>query len=332
LAGSSVADMRAIVVESPDHLSWQEVPDVHAAPGEVLIKVRAAGVNRADLLQAAGHYPPPPGASDIPGMEVSGVVAEVGDGVTKCAVGQEVCALLAGGGYAEYVAAPAPQVMPTPDGVELPAAAALPEAACTVWSNVAMIAHLANGQTLLIHGGASGIGTHAVQVGRALGARIAVTAGSAAKLELAHKLGAEILINYHDQDFAARLRDATDGHGADVILDIIGAAYLDRNIDALSADGQLIVIGLQGGTKGELDLGKLLSKRARVIATTLRTRSVESKGKIVDEVVAHVWPMIADGRVRPVIGAQFPIEQAGAAHKLLASGEVAGKAILLVGD
>ncbi|MGB8389327.1 NAD(P)H-quinone oxidoreductase [Mycobacterium sp.] len=323
--------MRAIVAESSDKFSWQEVRDVSAGPGEVLVKVAAAGVNRADLLQAAGKYPPPPGVSDIIGMEASGVVSDVGSGVAGWSAGQQVCALLAGGGYAEYVAVPAGQVMPVPDGVDLVEAAGLPEVACTVWSNLVMIAHLGEGQLLLVHGGASGIGTHAIQVARALGARVAVTAGSAEKLQFCRELGAEITINYRDEDFVARLREETNG--ADVILDIVGAAYLDRNIDALAADGQLVVIGMQGGVKGELNLGKLLSKRARVIGTTLRARPVtgpHSKSEIVQAVTASVWPMIADGRVRPIIGARMPIQQAAEAHQRLVAGKVTGKIVLTV--
>ncbi len=299
------------------------------------VRIRAAGVNRADLLQAAGHYPPPPGASEILGMEASGVIAAIGDGVTGWTPGEEVCVLLAGGGYAEYVIVPAPQVMPVPAGVDLADAAGLPEVACTVWSNLVMTAGLRAAQTVLIHGGGSGIGTHGIQVARALGARVAVTAGSAEKLESARELGADITINYQDEDFVARLREETDGAGADVILDIIGAAYLDRNIDALANDGRLVVIGLQGGTKGELNIGKLLAKRAGVIATALRGRPVggaAGKGAVVAEVVKNVWPMVADGRVRPVIGAVLPIEQAGEAHRLLSSGEVTGKVVLRVGD
>ena len=323
--------MRAIVAESPDQLSWQEVPDVAPGPGEVLIKVAAAGVNRADVLQAAGNYPPPPGASDIIGMEVSGVVSGVGAGVTGWSAGQQVCALLAGGGYAEYVAVPAPQVLPIPGGVDLVDAAGLPEVACTVWSNLVLTAHLSEGQLLLVHGGASGVGSHAIQVARALGARVAVTAGSAVKLDLCRDLGAQITINYRDEDFVARLRERTDG--ADVIFDIMGAAYLDRNIDALAPDGQLVVIGMQGGVKGELNLGKLLIKRARVIGTTLRGRPVSgphSKGEIVQAVTASVWPMIGDGRVRPIIGARMPIQQAADAHQHLVAGKVAGKIVLTV--
>src|SRR6476620_5052377 len=217
--------MHAIVVDSDKRLTWREVPDIEAKPGEVLVKVTAAGINRADLLQAAGHYPPPPGASQILGMEVSGTVAAVGDGSTQWQPGQEICALLAGGGYAEYVAVPAGQIMPIPAGVSLHDAAGLPEVACTVWSNLVLTANLQAGQTLLIHGGASGIGTHAIQVAHALGATVAVTAGSTAKLDLCRELGADIVICYRDEDFVARINSETGG--ADVILDIMGAAYLD---------------------------------------------------------------------------------------------------------
>jgi putative PIG3 family NAD(P)H quinone oxidoreductase len=327
--------MQAIMVASKGELTWQEVTDIAAREGEILIKVSAAGVNRADLLQAAGKYPPPPGASETLGLEVSGTVAGLGDGVTGWEVGQEVCALLAGGGYAEFVAVPAGQVMPIPDSVPLHHAAALPEVACTVWSNLVMTANLTAGQLLLVHGGASGIGTHAIQVARALGSRVAVTAGAKNKLDLCAELGAEITIGYRDEDFVERIRAESGGSGADVILDIMGAAYLDRNVDALAPDGRLVIIGMQGGVKAELNLGKLLGKRAGVIATALRSRPVSgpgSKSAVVDEVVANVWPMIADGEVRPIIGAEFGIEQAGAAHELLESGEVAGKIVLRVAD
>ncbi len=323
--------MHAIVAESSDQLVWQEVPDVSAGPGEVLIEVAAAGVNRADVLQAAGNYPPPPGASQIIGMEVAGVIAQLGADVSGWSVGQQVCALLAGGGYAEHVAVPAPQLLPIPDGVDLVDAAGLPEVACTVWSNLVMTAHLGEGQLLLMHGGGSGIGTHAIQVARALGARVAVTAGSADKLEFCRQLGADITINYRDEDFVARLRD--ESGGADVIFDIMGAAYLDRNIDALANDGQLVIIGMQGGVKGELNIGKLMVKRARVIGTTLRGRPVSgpnSKGAIVEAVTASVWPMIAEGKVRPIIGARMPIERATEAHQDLVAGKVSGKIVLTV--
>ncbi|PJE05365.1 MAG: NAD(P)H-quinone oxidoreductase [Mycobacterium sp.] len=324
-----MASMRAIVAESPEQLLWQDVPDASAGPGEVLIKVAAAGVNRADVLQAAGKYPPPPGASEIIGMEVSGTISDVGAEVTGWTVGQDVCALLAGGGYAEYVAVPAGQVMPIPAPLDVVDAAGVPEVACTVWSNLVMTAHLGPGQLVLLHGGASGIGSHAIQVARALGARVAVTAGSAEKLELSRELGADIAISYRDEDFVARLMQETKG--ADVILDIMGAAYLDRNIDALATDGQLVIIGMQGGAKAELNIGKLMAKRARVIGTTLRARPVSgpnSKSAIVDAVTTSVWPMFASQRVRPIIGRRLPIQDAAEAHRLLQSGETFGKILL----
>jgi putative PIG3 family NAD(P)H quinone oxidoreductase len=325
--------MYAIIAESADRLVWQQVPDVSPGPGEVLVKVSAAGVNRADLLQAAGLYPPPPGASELLGMEVSGVVTELGSDVEGWSPGQEVCALLAGGGYAEYVVVPAGQLLPIPGGVDLTDAAGLPEVACTVWSNLAMTGHLHTGQVLLLHGGASGIGSHAIQIARAMEARVAVTAGSAGKLDFCRNLGAEITINYHDEDFVAAVKEATDGAGANVILDIMGASYLDRNIDALASDGHLVIIGMQGGIKGELNIGKLLSKRAHVIGTTLRgrpTAGASSKSEVVAEVTRSVWPMIADGRVRPIIGAEIPIQDAAEAHRMLSSGEVTGKVVLTV--
>lgn len=323
--------MHAIVAESADRLLWQDAPGVTPGPGEVSIRVVAAGVNRADLLQAAGLYPPPPGASATIGLEVSGTVAAIGPGVTGWAVGQEACALLAGGGYAEYVVVPAAQLLPIPADVDLVDAAGLPEVACTVWSNLVMTAGLTDGEVLLVHGGASGVGSHAVQVARELGAKVAVTAGSPEKLQFCRELGAELTIDYRDDDFVAAVQAAG---GADVILDIMGAAYLDRNVDALAPDGRLVVIGMQGGVKGELNLGKLIGKRARVIGTALRGRPVDGphgKGAVVAAVEAHVWPLIAGGRVRPVIGARLPITQAGEAHRLLASGEVTGKVVLTVG-
>ena len=323
--------MRAVVAGPAGELHWQSVPDVSAGPGEVLIEVCAAGVNRADLLQAAGKYPPPPGASDIIGLEVSGVIATLGASVTGFTVGQHVCALLAGGGYAQYAAVPVAQVMPVPAGVPLEDAAALPEAACTVWSNLVIAAGVAAGEMVLVHGGASGIGSHAIQLARALGARVAVTAGSTAKLELCRELGAEVTISYRDDDFVERVREATGGAGADVVLDIMGAAYLERNLAALNLDGRLVIIGMQGGVKAEVNIGTLIGKRLRVIGTALRSRPVEGphgKRMIVDAVVQQVWPMIADGAVQPVIGARFPIEQAAEAHRALAEGRTFGKVLL----
>jgi putative PIG3 family NAD(P)H quinone oxidoreductase len=329
-----VSTVRAIVTEA-DRLLWHEVPAVSAARGEVVIEVRAAGVNRADLLQAAGKYPPPPGASEILGLEVSGVVAAVGPGVSNLCVGQEVCALLAGGGYAERVTVPEQQVMPVPPGVAVEDAAGLPEAACTVWSNLMMAAQLRSGEFLLVHGGASGIGTHAIQIATAWGARVAVTAGSPAKLQLCRDLGAEVAISYRDEDFVDRVRAATDGRGVDVILDLMGASYLDRNLATLAVDGRLVIIGMQGGAKAELNIAALIGKRLTVLGTALRARPVDGphgKAEIVAAVVASVWPMIAAGTVRPVIGSRFPIEQAAEAHRALAAGETFGKVLLTVGS
>lgn len=321
------------IVTTAGRLIWQQVPDVRAGDGEVLIEVRAAGVNRADLLQADGKYPPPPGASQILGLEVSGVIAEIGQGVANLSAGQPVCALLAGGGYAEYVAVPARQVMPIPDGVSLEDAAGLPEVACTVWSNLAMAGRMAPGEFLLVHGGAGGIGTHAIQVAKALGAKVAATAGSAAKLDLCGVLGADVVISHRDEDFVERVRTATDGDGAHLILDVMGAAYLERNLAALAVDGRLVIIGMQGGVRAELNIGTLIGKRLTVIGTALRNRPVEGphgKGAIVDAVVEAVWPMISRGQVRPVIGARLPITQAAEAHRALAAGEAFGKVLLTV--
>lgn len=324
--------MRAIVNESAG-LVWRDVPDVSAGAGEVVIDVHTAGVNRADLLQAAGKYPPPPGASEILGLEVAGIVSDVGAAVSNIVVGQPVCALLSGGGYAERVVASARQVLPIPQGVTLEDAAGLPEAACTVWSNLVMAANLQAGEVILVHGGASGIGTHAIQVATALGARVAVTAGSPAKLQLCRDLGAEVTISYRDDDFVDRVRAETEGRGADVILDLMGASYLDRNLSALAPDGRLVIIGMQGGVKAELNIAALIGKRLTVLGTALRGRPVDGprgKGPIVDAVGASVWPMIATGAVRPVIGARFPIEEAAQAHRALESGETFGKVLLTV--
>jgi len=326
--------MYAITIREPggpEVLEWTEVPDPVPAAGEVLLDVTATALNRADVQQRQGNYPPPPGASDILGLECSGVVAELGEGVTGWDVGDEVCALLAGGGYAQRVAVPAGQLLPVPAGVSLPDAAALPEVACTVWSNVVMTAGLSSGEVLLVHGGGGGIGTHAIQVGKALGATVAVTAGSAEKLARCRELGADIAINYREQDFVEELRAATDGHGANVVLDNMGAKYLARNVDALAKDGHLVVIGLQGGRKAELDLAKMLAKRASVTATGLRGRPVTgqaSKAEVVASVTANVWPMVAEGRVRPIVHTRMPASEAARAHELLDSADVVGKIVL----
>ena len=325
--------MRAIVVDvpgGPEALVEADVADPVAGPGEVVLEVVAAGVNRADLLQRQGQYPPPPGAPDWPGLECSGRIAVLGEGVTDWSVGDEVCALLSGGGYAEQVAVPAGQLLPVPHGVGLVEAAALPEVACTVWSNVFMLAGLRPGETLLVHGGSGGIGTMAIQLARRIGARVAVTAGSAAKLEACAALGAEILVNYREQDFVAEVREATGGAGADVVLDNMGAAYLGRNVDVLATNGRLVVIGMQGGTRAELNLGQLLAKRAAVLATTLRARPLEEKAAIVASVVEHVWPLVADGIVRPVVDTTFPLTRAADAHRRMESSDHVGKVLLVV--
>ncbi len=296
-----------------------------------MIEVAASAVNRADLLQRQGFYPPPPGASDILGLECSGRIAQVGPEVEGWQVGDEVCALLAGGGYATRVVVPAGQVMPVPEGVDLVTASALPEVACTVWSNVFMVAGLQPGETLLVHGGAGGIGTFAIQLATALGARVLATAGSEEKLRVCRDLGAEVAINYREQDFVDEVRAATDGRGADVVLDNMGAKYLARNVDALATEGRLVIIGMQGGTKGELDIATLLRKRGAVIATALRSRPVEGKSAICASVVEHVWPLVADGRVRPIVHTAFPLEEAAAAHAAMEAGENIGKILLTTG-
>ncbi|QIK68077.1 NAD(P)H-quinone oxidoreductase [Nocardioides sp. HDW12B] len=325
--------MRAIVTTEPggpEVLTLAELPDPTAGPGEVVIDVAATAVNRADVLQRKGFYPPPPGASEVIGLECSGTVAEVGEGVTRWKVGDEVCALLAGGGYAEKVLVPEGQVMAVPEGIDLVTAAALPEVACTVWSNVFLVAGLRPDETLLVHGGAGGIGTCAIQVAHQVGARVITTAGSAAKLEVCRELGADVGIDYREQDFVAEVKEATHGRGADVILDNMGASYLERNIDALAPEGRLVVIGMQGGTKAEIDLSSLLRKRAALIATTLRSRPPENKAVICAAVEDHVWPMVAAGTVKPIVHATFPLAEAADAHRALDDGSHVGKILLTV--
>lgn len=321
--------MRAITIREPgepDVLEFTEVADPVPGPGEVLLDVAATGVNRADLLQRQGNYPPPEGASPLLGLECSGTIAELGPEVSEWQVGDEVCALLAGGGYAERVVVPAVQLLPVPGEVGLPAAAALPEVACTVWSNVVMGARLTAGETLLVHGGAGGIGTHAIQVGKALGVRVAVTAGTDERLDQCRQLGADILINYREQDFVAEIKEQAGG--ADVILDSIGAKYLDSNINALATGGRLAIIGMQGGVKGELNIGKLLGKRASVAAAGLRGRPVEEKGAIVRAVREQLWPLVEGGSVQPVVAEVMPLAKAADAHRALDSSSIFGKVLL----
>jgi putative PIG3 family NAD(P)H quinone oxidoreductase len=324
--------MRAITVAEPggpEVMQWTEVPDPVPQRGEVLVEVAASAVNRADLLQRAGLYEPPPGASPILGMECSGRILDV-NGVPGWSAGDEVCALLAGGGYAERVVVPAGQLLPVPTGVSLVDAAALPEVACTVWSNLVTVAGLHAGQTLLVHGGGSGIGTFAIQFARAIGADV-ITTARASKLETLRKLGARTVIDYETQDFVGEVRGATENRGADVILDIIGAAYLDRNIQALARDGHLVIIGLQGGRTGNIDLGALLTKRASVTATALRGRTPADKARIVAEVQQQVWPLIQTGEIRPIVDRSLPMSRAVTAHEVVTASRHIGK-VLLVTD
>ena len=312
----------------PDVLTWSEVDDPTPGPDDVVIEIAAAGVNRADLLQRAGHYPPPPGAPPYLGMECSGVVAAVGSAVSAWLPGEQVCALLAGGGYAQRVAVHQSHVLPIPSGVNLVDAAALPEAACTVWSNVFQIGHLQALDTLLVHGGASGIGTFAIQLAVVHGSRV-ITTARAGKHAALQALGAEITVDYTSEDFVAVTRAATGNKGANVILDIMGASYLDRNLQALATGGRLIIIGLQGGRKAELDLGTLHGKRGFVIATTLRSRPDDEKATIVTGVREHVWPQIENGIVRPIIDTYLPMPDAARAHEILESSSHIGKVLLV---
>ena len=296
--------------------------------GEVLIRVAAAGVNRPDVLQRKGLYPAPPGASDIPGLEVAGVVVALGEGVTDPALGARVCALLAGGGYAEYTTAPAVQCLPAPTQLSLEEAAALPETFFTVWFNVFERARLRSGETLLMHGGSSGIGTSAILLGKAFGARLIVTAGTTAKCAACRELGADHAINYHEQDFVEATLRATDGRGADVILDMVGGDYVARNIAAAATNARIAIIAHQGGAKAEIDLRPLMVKRLQISASTLRAQSVESKGRLAAALRQHVWPLFATKRLKPLIHARFPLADAAAAHKLMESGAHIGKIVL----
>lgn len=324
--------MRAVITQEPggpDVLRLAEVPDLVAGPGEVLIQVVAAGLNRADLLQRQGFYPPPAGASEVIGMECSGLIAGIGDGVEGFTLGDRVCALLAGGGYAEQVVVDASQVMPMPTGLTLIEAAALPEVACTVWSNLVMHARAEAGELFLVHGGAGGIGSFAIQYAVALGLRVATTVGTAAKSAYCVGLGAEHVINYREDDYVARIKELG---GADVILDNMGAKYLAGNVAALSDGGRLAIIGLQGGTKAELDINALMRKRGSVIGTTLRSRGIEGrsgKAVICAGVVREVWPLVEAGVIKPQVGTTFALADAAQAHTLMSSGEHSGKILLL---
>ena len=322
--------MRAVIVEEPgdvEALTIKETPTPTPQPGEVLVRTVAAGVNRADLLQRRGYYPPPKGITDIIGLEASGVVEAIGAGVTRWRIGDEVVALLAGGGYAEYFVVPEGQLVPPPPGVDLVTAAGLLEVAATVVSNMD-VAGLKTGETLLVHGGAGGVGTFATQYAKSLGARVVATAGSEPKLRhcLAH--GAEVALDYHD-DWVDGVREATGGRGADVILDIMGAKYLEANVKALAKRGRMVVIGLQGGTKGTLNLGLLLQKMGTITATSLRFRPVAEKAAICARVVETVWPRIGNGEIRPAPETRVPFDEVRRAHQVLDSGNNVGKLVLV---
>jgi NADPH2:quinone reductase len=322
--------VRATKPGGPEVLEIQEVPIPVPAPGEVLIDVAAAGLNRADALQREGNYKLPAGASDVLGLEISGTISALGHGVSQFSTGDEVVALLIGGGYAEHVSVPVGQVLKAPGGVDLVSAAALPETMATVYSNLFMSARFVPGETVLIHGGAGGIGTTAIQLVKAFGGKVAVTAGSQQKLDAAARLGADILINYNEQDFVAEIKATTQGRGADIILDVVGAKYLSRNIDALNFSGRLVIIGLQGGAKTGFDIRSLMSKRASLIATLLRPKPVEEKTAIMAALAKHVWPLVAAGTVEVPISKTFPLAEVAAAHSYFDSGTHIGKVLLTV--
>ncbi|PKA62189.1 Quinone oxidoreductase-like protein [Apostasia shenzhenica] len=324
--------MRAVEITTPggpDVLQIREVDEPALADGEVLIKVDAAGVNRADTVQRRGSYPPPKGASPFPGLECSGTVVAVGRSVDRWKIGDQVCALLSGGGYAEKVAASAGQVLPVPKGISLREAASFPEVACTVWSTVFMMSRLTSGETFLVHGGSSGIGTFAIQIAKHYGIRVFVTAGSDEKLAVCKDLGADVCINYKSEDFVARIKEETGGKGVDVILDNIGGAYFQRNLESLNMDGRLFIIGFQGGTVTEVNLSCMLARRLTVQAAGLRNRSIENKASIVAEVEKRVWPAIEAGKVKPVVHKTLPLSEAAEAHRIMESSVHIGKILLI---
>ena len=314
----------------PDVLVPAERPTPVPADGEVLIKVAAAGVNRPDIFQRRGRYPPPPGASDIPGLEVAGTIEQVGANVDRFCVGDAVCALVAGGGYAEYCAAPAPQCLPVPRGLDMVAAAAIPETFCTVWANVFERGRLASGESLLVHGGTSGIGTTAIQLAGARGARVFATAGSPDKCAACERLGAERAINYRVDDFVAGVKDATGGRGVDVVLDMVGGDYFARNVDALATEGRLVEIATLSGVKAEVNIQTIMQRRLTITGSTLRARSVEDKGRIAAALHAAVWPLLESGTVKPIVFKTFPLSDAASAHRLMESSQHIGKIMLRI--
>jgi NADPH2:quinone reductase len=323
--------MLAVEISSPggpEVLRPVERPVPVPAPGEILIRVQAAGVNRPDILQRTGRYVPPPGISDIPGLEIAGTVASVGADVSRWREGDTVCALVAGGGYAEHCVAPEPQCLPIPHGLRPVEAAAIPETFFTVWTNLFQSGRLAEGESILVHGGTSGIGTTAIQLARAFGATVFATAGSDEKCAACERLGARA-INYRTSDFVAAIREATAGRGVDVVLDIVGADYLQRNVECLALHGRLIQIGLLGGAKAGINLASLMQKRVTITGSLLRPRSVAEKGAIARDLEARVWPLIAARQVGPILDRTLPLAQASEAHRLLEEGRIVGKIVLL---
>jgi len=333
--GKRPEDMAVVEITEPgppDVLAGARRPVPQPASGEVLIKVSAAGVNRPDCLQRQGSYPPPPGASDLPGLEVAGTIVAVAGDVENERVGDEVCALAPGGGYAEYCTTPAAHCLPLPSGYDFVQAAALPETFFTVWTNVFERGHLTEGESILIHGGASGIGTTAIQMAKALGARVFATVGNQEKREFCERLGADRAIDYRQEKFRDVVKQETDGSGVDVILDIVGAAYLDENIKSLNTDGRLVIIGSLGGRQAELNIGLILFKRLTVTGSTLRARSVEEKGRIAGALLENVWPKLESGAITPVIQKIFPLAEAASAHVFMEANRSMGKLILTVGQ
>ncbi|KAL8467931.1 hypothetical protein ACS0TY_031252 [Phlomoides rotata] len=325
--------MKAIVITElggPEVLQLQEVEDPKIKDDQVLIRVAASALNRADTIQRQGRYPPPKGESEYLGLECSGTIEAVGKNVHRWKIGDQVCALLGGGGYAEKVAVPAGQVLPVPTGVSLEDAASFPEVACTVWSTVFMLSHLSQGETILIHGGSSGIGTFTIQLAKYHGVKVFITAGSEEKLAACKDLGADVCINYKTEDFVSRVKEETGGKGVDVILDNIGASYLQKNLESLNFDGRLFLIGFMGGTVAEINLTSLLARRLTVQAAGLRNRDPENKARIVNEVEKNVWPAIAAGKVKPVVYKRIPLAEASEGHCLMESSKHIGKIVLLV--
>ena len=324
--------MKAVEISQPggpEVLHLVERPGPRPGPGEILVRVAAAGVNRPDVMQRQGKYPPPPGASDIPGLEIAGVIEDA-NGSRRWRDGDRVCALVSGGGYAEACVVPEPQALPIPSGLTLVEAAAVPETFLTVWTNVFERARLAAGETLLVHGGTSGIGTTAIQLARARGSRVIATAGSDEKVRACLEIGADAAINYRTEDFVARTLALTGGRGADVVLDMVAGDYIPRNLEALALEGRLVVIGLQGGAKAQVNFVTILQRRLTITGSTLRARSIEEKGRLAREVERHVWPLLTSGAVKPLIHATFPLDRAAEAHRMLEAGTHVGKIVLVL--